>query len=266
MNMSLREEIRTKLGIAAFERLRSLLFCPVYLYRRLKCALTWRQKAGRLLRSADGLQLHLGCSNDRRVGMLNCDVRPTAGADVIMNCTRLKRFRDGSVAAIYSHAFFEHVYRDVRPGFLREVQRVLRKDGVMVTLGLPDFERIARAYVEKAAGTTRPKFDLFEVYRYTHGTPEESMCWLPQLHKSLFDREECVRLWRRAGFRRIVVFNYRYKQETLAINLGVVAFKGGSTRTLTDMLEPFRDIFGDLEADLQDAIVFENQDAFAPAG
>jgi hypothetical protein len=74
-----------------------------------------------------------------------------------------------------------------------------------------------------------PTFDLFHVYRYTHGDPEHQPDWWEaQLHKSLFDVAETGRLLRDAGYGSYVVFRYAYPGEDAALdlNLGFYAVAG----------------------------------------
>ena len=78
-------------------------------------------------------------------------------------------------------------------------------------MGIPYFPNIARLYVEQGPGTAGPVFDLYNVYRYTHGDPEgQEAWWLGQLHKSLFDAEEVAALLAPSGFGAYVLFCYGY--------------------------------------------------------
>lgn len=91
-------------------------------------------------------------------------------------------------------------------------------------MGLPDFRTIARLYLEKVEGIIGDTFDLFNVYRYTHGDPEHAGdWWLAQLHKSLFDRAELDSLLRASGFNSWVVANYAFPGEPHALNLAFYA-------------------------------------------
>jgi hypothetical protein len=61
---------------------------------------------------------------------------------------------DGTVEVLFSHAVFEHVYPAHRLTVLREWRRVVAPEGVIICLGLPDFEAIAKAYLAGGPGTT----------------------------------------------------------------------------------------------------------------
>ncbi len=78
-------------------------------------------------------------------------------------------------------------------------------------MGIPYFRNIARLYVERGPGTASPVFDLYNVYRYTHGDPEgQQAWWIGQLHKSLFGEDELAALLAESGFGASVMFSYGY--------------------------------------------------------
>lgn len=162
------------------------------------------------LQQRRGLRLHFGCGGDRLPDFVNIDSRPTPATDLTMDLSR-PRLASGSVALAFSNAFFEHLYRDKRLPHLQRVRESLQPDGVCCYMGLPYFKNIAKFYLEGGPGTLGPRFDLYNVYRYTHGDPEHQPgWWLGQLHKSLFDEEELGGLLREAGFPSFVMFCYGY--------------------------------------------------------
>lgn len=157
-----------------------------------------------------GLRIHLGCGDDRLPGFVNIDYRPTPAVDVAMDLS-LPRLADGSVSLAFSNAFFEHLYRPSRAPHLQRIRRALAPDGACCYIGIPYFPNIARLYVERGPGTAGPLFDLYNVYRYTHGDPEgQAAWWIGQLHKSLFDEDEVAALLAPSGFGAYVAFCYGY--------------------------------------------------------
>jgi hypothetical protein len=136
------------------------------------------------------------------------------------------RFTPGSLRVCFSHAFFEHLLRNDRLPHLRAIHEALELGGVVCYLGIPDFANIARFYLERRPGIIGPVFDLFNVYRYTHGDPEAVGWYMAQLHKSLFDFGEVAGLLAAAGFRHFVVVSYCFGMEKLPVNLGFFAVKG----------------------------------------
>jgi predicted SAM-dependent methyltransferase len=156
------------------------------------------------------LRLHLGCGDDRLDGFVNIDYRRTRAVDVAMDLN-VPRLADGSVSLAFSNAFFEHLYRASRGPHLQRIRRALAADGACCYIGMPYFPNIARLYLERGPGTAGPVFDLFNVYRYTHGDPEgQQAWWIGQLHKSLFDEEEVAMLLESSGFGAFVMFCYGY--------------------------------------------------------
>ncbi|OGI08685.1 MAG: hypothetical protein A2Y40_05260 [Candidatus Margulisbacteria bacterium GWF2_35_9] len=218
--------------------------CAIETYRQLICSLTWKRKASELAKSQSGLQLHLGCGDKHFNGMLNCEFRATKAADMIMDCGNLHRFKDDSVQVIFSHAFFEHLYKQQQIILLRDCFRVLVSDGMVVFIGIPDFEVIADAYLKKLKGVKGPVFDLENVYRYSHGNPEMAYdFWLEQLHKSLFDKVYLWKLLKQAGLKNPVMFNYAYPGEDIPLNLGFIATKDSkelSDKEIKTILEPYK--------------------------
>lgn len=168
--------------------------------------------------------LHIGCGDIRIKNCLNLDYRATRATDLVCDCSNLSLFKDKTFASVYSHAFFEHLYREQRIPLLLEVKRVLIDKGFVLFLGMPDFERAAIAYLSKEKGLFSNVFDIYEVYRYTHGDPERyPSWWLQQLHKSLFDSTELSKLLTRAGFKHFIIFRYCFRSEHLPVSLGFYA-------------------------------------------
>jgi predicted SAM-dependent methyltransferase len=166
------------------------------------------------LQKRRSLRLHLGCGGDRLPDCINIDYRPTPATDLTMDLN-VPRLTPSSVALAFSNAFFEHLYRPHRLPHLRRIRESLAADGVCCYIGVPYFRNIAKFYLEKAPGTLGPVFDLYNVYRYTHGDPEgQAAWWIGQLHKSLFDEDEVAGLLAGSGFGSCVMFCYGYPNDT----------------------------------------------------
>ena len=171
------------------------------------------------------LRVHLGCGDDKLPGFVNLDDRLTGAVDVALDLN-LPPLAPDSVAVAFSHAFFEHLYRSSRLPHLRRIREALAPGGVCCYMGIPYFRNIARLYVERGPGTPSAIFDLFNVYRYTHGDPEgQQAWWLGQLHKSLFDEDELGALVTQAGFGTFVMFAYGYPGDLneVAVTMGFYA-------------------------------------------
>ena len=186
-----------------------------------------------LLEKAEG-RIHIGCNDVKVPGYVNVDVRQTRATDLVHDCKDLAIFPKGSVKFAFSNAFFEHLYVFERLPFLSDSVRALAPDGWLAFTGLPDFEEVAKAYLERRKpGHVSATFDLFEVYRYTHGDPEgKSSWWLAQLHKGLLDRDTILRLLRESGFLSGTIFRYCWGAEPYPVTIGFIAQKGSPNRDL----------------------------------
>ena len=181
------------------------------------------------------LRVHLGCGDDRLPGFVNLDYRPTAAVDVAMDLG-LPRLADGSVTLAFSNAFFEHLYRPARGPHLRRIRQALAPDGVCCYMGIPYFPNIARLYVERGPGSASEVFDLYNVYRYTHGEPEgQAAWWLGQLHKSLFDDDEVAALMAHSGFTSYVTFCYGYPGDVHEVPVTMGFYATRATRAPAEL-------------------------------
>ena len=66
---------------------------------------------------------------------------------VVHNLAKGLPFEDATVDAVYHSHFLEHLDRDVAPGFVAEVHRVLRPGGIH-RIAVPNLERLCRYYLE----------------------------------------------------------------------------------------------------------------------
>lgn len=173
-------------------------------------------------RQQEHLKVHVGCGNISLKGFVNLDIRRTKAVDVVYDLCILDLFK-GNVDLLFSHAFFEHLYRMQRGPHLKSAYCALSPEGRICYIGIPDFERVASLYLSKGPGTDGPVLDLTNAYRYTHGMPELT----PQLHKSLFDSRELKNLLVEGGFQSFAIFRYAYTTDAnpVPVNLGFYAAK-----------------------------------------
>src|SRR5438045_8474983 len=103
---------------------------------------------------------------------------------------------------------------------------MLNDRGKTIILSIPDFEEIAKAYLKKQKVKKDKLFSLYEVYRFTHGEPEQAPTWwLEQLHKSLLDTQALISLFTNAGFQSFVIFRTSYADELPSVTLGIIDYK-----------------------------------------
>ena len=198
-----------------------------------------------------GLRLHLGCGTDLIEGFVNCDIQDIEGVDEVMDCGNLLRFGNNSVKSIFGHSFFEHLYLYQQVPFLKGCKRILDDSGVLVLLGIPDFEKICRCYLSgvPAQPVFGKHFDLYGAYRLTHGDFEDGeKASIPQMHKTIFDKEGLGVLFPFCGFKNTRIFNYCSPGEDQKIGIGVIATNGAilTRNEMNITLSEFRHYFDDL--------------------
>jgi len=196
------------------------------------------------------LKLHLGCGDRHYKRFVNCDIRKTKATDQVFDCSNLKPFPDQSADVIFSHAFFEHLEPKKAYIFLQECLRVISDDGYVVILGIPDFDRIASAYLQQKKIKKNPNqvFDLYQVFRLTHGDSEgdgDQPIW--QTHKNIFNKGLLFENVTRVGFKNCLIFNYVFKGEIIPLNIGVIATKKEvfNSDEIEKMMAPFSENIGD---------------------
>lgn len=93
------------------------------------------------------MRLHIG-GKQQMVGWKILNVQPGPGVDFVGDCSDLSAFDDQSVDEIYASHVMEHLgYREPLRKALREFCRVLKRGGT-ARIGVPDFERLCRMYVD----------------------------------------------------------------------------------------------------------------------
>lgn len=206
------------------------------------------------LRRGTSLKVHLGCGDERLVDFINIDYRRTRATDMTLDLNQ-PRFAPSSISFAYSHAFFEHLFRNTRLSHLQSIHASLESDGVCCYIGIPYFRNVARFYLEHGPGTASATFDLFNVYRYTHGDPEhQPSWWKEQLHKSLFDEAELTTLLRESGFTSFVMFCYGYPGDVNEVPVTMGFFASRSSRSEAQLkkdAESFLQRFADKKIRMQ---------------
>ncbi len=201
------------------------------------------------------MNIQVGAGGVLIEGFKNVDIRDVPGVDIVADACELDTIKTGEVEILFGHAVFEHFFLGHQLAALREWKRVIARDGLLIMLAIPDFEAIARLYLNGASGVMGERFDLHNVYRYTHGEPEHATQpvwpvwratngkapkgWIPQLHKSLFDASYLRELLAECGFQSII-FNYAYPGEKHALNLGFIATELPMNATNGSLLKDIR--------------------------
>jgi predicted SAM-dependent methyltransferase len=93
------------------------------------------------------MKLHLGCATKALTGFINVDIRDMPGVDMIDDISRLKKFLDESADLIYVSHVLEHFGRREYKEVIKRWHAVL-KDGGVLRIAVPDFEKIVEHYNE----------------------------------------------------------------------------------------------------------------------
>ena len=168
------------------------------------------------------MKLHLGCGGVRLEGYTNIDLRGGPSCDIVCDIVKLD-FPDNSVDEIFMNAVFEHLWKGEQEVALRLWHRILKPKGLLKIKSLPDFERVARAFLNKEKGIVGPVFDLYNVSRYTHGAYGEGD--LLQIHKDIFTKDSISSLLRNTGFDILKIENAYWENEPIDVNLSIEAMK-----------------------------------------
>jgi len=173
----------------------------------------------------EDVRLHLGCGDKKFNGYVNIDIVPTEGTDVVMNISKDLHLIPPNIASeIRLDGVFEHLYRYDQNSTLQDFHRILKKGGKLCINHLPDFDTIIKAYLNKEKGIVGEVFDLFNVYRYTHGEPKPENS-PQQLHKDLFTKDTIRDLLESQGFQIEILENRVFSGEEIPIGISIEAIK-----------------------------------------
>jgi predicted SAM-dependent methyltransferase len=173
----------------------------------------------------DNLKLHLGCGDKKLAGYINIDMVPREGADVIMDVAEELYLIPSDIAVeIRLESVFEHFYRYQQRKILQEFYRILKAGGKLVIRRLPDFDAVIDAYLKKEKGIVGESFDLFNVYRFSHGDPKPGNS-PQQLHKDIFTKESIRELLESIGFQIENIKHEKLDIEDLILNINIIAQK-----------------------------------------
>ena len=171
------------------------------------------------------LKLHLCCGGKKYKDYINVDIVPLEGADVTMSIPQDLFLVPSDVASeILIENGFEHFYRYQQQDLLKECHRILKDKGRLVIKGIPDFDLIADAYINKKKGNVSATFDLYEVYRITHGDPMPANS-PHQLHKDIFTKDIFRELLVKHGFNIEDISEKVFRGENTAVGFDAIAVK-----------------------------------------
>ena len=155
----------------------------------------------------DSPKLYLGCGDTHQDGYINVDIRPTPAADLVADINWCLKHLASKCSEVYLSHILEHLsqpgqsMRDT-PGtvlhFMRQANNLLAPGGIL-RVAVPDFEALARLYVEENH-PLHPR--LLDRICGGQTYPEN-------LHKCVFDRAFLTTCFHATGFTGIRTWNPR---------------------------------------------------------
>jgi predicted SAM-dependent methyltransferase len=208
---------------------RSTLMSPVrYGLRKIYWSPPARALRGSLTKlkckSMNRVRVNVGCGLNPTSGWINLDVLRCPGV-MYWDCTKGLPFNDGTVDAIYSEHFFEHIdYDSEAKQFLRECLRCLKSQGT-IRIVVPDAGAYLQLYAKgdwDELAARRPLIKEGDNYRDG---------WLGSIYKT---RMEFIN----AIFRQYGEHKFAYDAETLILMLKEVGFSSSVETTYNVSSDP----------------------------
>jgi predicted SAM-dependent methyltransferase len=144
------------------------------------------------------MKLHLGCGKRFIAGFFHMDALPFPHLDRQGDIGDLSFLPDGSATLIYCCHAFEYFDRQEAATVLREWRRVLRSGGVL-RLAVPDFEALARLYLETG--------EIERILGPVYGRIPGRDGW--RFHRTGYDFQSLARVLETAGFRDFRRYDWR---------------------------------------------------------
>ncbi|WP_354256667.1 methyltransferase domain-containing protein [Bradyrhizobium sp. F1.13.3] len=150
------------------------------------------------------IRLNIGARDTCIPGWINVDVFP---AEVACNISRGLPFDDGSVRYVFMAHVLEHFfYPDEALGVLRDIKRVLRKDGIL-RIVVPDIRKYIAAYFRKDQVFFTRKFGQGGTalqHLITYAGANSAPAYLSRSHKFGYDFDTLKNALVTAGFSTVV--------------------------------------------------------------
>ena len=141
-------------------------------------------------------KLHIGCGDIYLDGWVNIDLESET-ADIRHDLRTHLPFEDNSVDFIYSEHFIEHLSFEEGLQCMQDFYRVLKKGGV-IRIATPNLRYLLFKYFFFWKNQ-----DWIKTYKYEWlETPAQmiNLCFREWGHQHLYDKQELLRLFHRAGF------------------------------------------------------------------
>lgn len=142
------------------------------------------------------MKLHIGCGNKFLPGYIHLDAMKYDHVDYITEADNLDMFEDNSVDEIYACHILEHFGRNENERVLQEWHRVLKNRGIL-RVAVPNFEAIAKAYLEKKQGLDKLMGLLYGGQNYKYN-----------FHMQTFDFDRLRDILERCGFGDVNLYDW----------------------------------------------------------
>lgn len=170
-------------------------------------------------------KLNLGCGDKPIEGYFNVDGYQYIGVDLIDDVIYLSKLagQENTFDEIYMNAVYEHIDEKRRKFALRRWNELLVSGGKLVIHSIPDFERIAKAYINKEKSFLHEGvFDTRDAFGWIYG-PDINDPYLR--HRDIFDKEKLRKEFESAGFVVHEIKNVCWGNEPIDLNLNAVLLK-----------------------------------------
>jgi len=136
-------------------------------------------------------KLEIGSGNKPKEGYVHFDIRENIGADVVGDAKKLP-FSDAEFGEVYSRFFLEHLSRKDALVALKEMNRVLKKNG-LIEIIVPNLAYFCRLFVEEKG--QKKEWALNKIYGFEN--------YIQDHHFFGYDEETLKETLTKAGFDEI---------------------------------------------------------------
>jgi predicted SAM-dependent methyltransferase len=141
---------------------------------------------------SSGLKVHLGSGPINIQGWINVDARSYEHVHVVSDGFELREFADGAISEIYMCHVLEHFSFKDAEALLKSLKVKLRQGGV-IRISVPSFDRLIDVYKLSGADITKIKFALMGGQDYQYN-----------FHKSIYNLKSLRELLESCGYINIL--------------------------------------------------------------
>lgn len=157
----------------------------------------WKCRASTYPKTIDGQRLlHIGCGDINCPDFINLDARPLPHVHMVrQDMFNLKSIPDQVIDMVYMSHVLEHVPRKKLAPTLREMNRVLKTQGIL-RISVPDFDLMVQMYQRTGRDMDFVAYPLMGGQDYPYN-----------FHYAVFNKESLTSLLNQCGFSRVREWN-----------------------------------------------------------